>query len=65
MGCRVNIIQEDDSVMQGMVVDFKPADGCHYVVCDLGTPQEGGDWLPLMEYPESYQVRVTHAVTVL
>ncbi|KAF8063687.1 hypothetical protein HT031_003542 [Scenedesmus sp. PABB004] len=55
VGCRVNIIQEDDSVMEGMVVDFTPSTGAHYVLVGLGTPDEAGDALPLLEYPESYQ----------
>lgn len=54
VGRRVNIIQEDDSTVEAMVVDFNRANQHHVV---LVPPDELGEELPLAEYPESYQVR--------
>jgi DNA polymerase II small subunit/DNA polymerase delta subunit B len=53
VGNRVNIIQEDDTTVEGMVVDFNAEDNTHFVVVP---PDENGDALPLVEYPEAYEV---------
>jgi hypothetical protein len=54
---RVAITQEDDSTLEGMVVDYNADDNTHFVICNLGTPDEAGDALPLVEYPDACQVR--------
>jgi hypothetical protein len=57
VGMRVAITQEDDSTLEGMVVDYNADDNTHFVICNLGTPDEAGDALPLVEYPDACQVR--------
>jgi hypothetical protein len=54
---RVAITQEDDSTLEGMVVDYNAEDNTHFVICNLGMPDEAGDALPLVEYPDACQVR--------
>lgn len=56
VGMKVNIIQEDDSNVEGMVVNFDATTNQHYVLVGLGTPDEAGDHVPLAEYPDAYNV---------
>lgn len=58
VGKRVNIIQEDDSTVEGMIVDWNPSDQTHVVLVGMGTADEACEPLPLVEYPDAYQVRV-------
>ncbi|WIA43007.1 hypothetical protein OEZ86_009542 [Tetradesmus obliquus] len=60
VGQRVAITQEDDSTLEGMVVDYNAADGTHFVICNLGMPDEAGDALPLVEYPDACQILGPH-----
>jgi hypothetical protein len=53
----VRLIQEDDSIVDGMVVDWNPADEQHTVCVYVGTPDETCEALPLLGYPDSYTVR--------
>jgi hypothetical protein len=56
VGKRVNIIQEDDSTVEGMIVDFNPADQTHAVLVHIGTADETCEPLPLVEFPDAYEV---------
>lgn len=56
VGKRVNIIQEDDSTVEGMIVDWNPSDQTHVVLVGMGTADEACEPLPLVEYPDAYQV---------
>lgn len=56
VGKRVNIIQEDDSTVEGMVVDYNVEDQTHFVLVNMGTADEACEPLPLVEYPEAFQV---------
>ena len=51
---KVNIIQEDDSMVEAMVVNFNPDTQHHYVIVNLDTLE--GDAVPLADYPDAYQV---------
>lgn len=63
VGRRVNIIQEDDSTVEGMVVDYNPLEQTHFVLVNIGAADEACEPLPLVEYPDAYQVsRVLHMV---
>lgn len=53
---KVNIIQEDDSTIEGMVVNYDPTSNQHHVVVGLNTPEQAGDDVPLAEYPDAYEV---------
>lgn len=55
IGKRVNIIQEDDSTVEGMIVDYNPAEQQHYVLVCIGTADEACEPLPLVEFPDAYQ----------
>lgn len=58
VGKRVNIIQEDDSTVEGMVVDFNPGDQTHVVLVHIGTADETCEPLPLVAFSDAYQVCV-------
>lgn len=40
-----------------MIVDFNRADQTHVVLVNMGTADEACEPLPLVEYPDAYQVR--------
>lgn len=56
MGKRVNIIQEDDSNVEGMIVDYNPVDETHVVLVHIGTADEACEPLPLVEFPAAFTV---------